>query len=70
MKCYGGIFLQTETVDSNLSQVQIGSSTFRYVPRLSSAWSSAPTAGTTILIGSLGGSLIILGVQLGNITKA
>jgi len=70
MKCYKALFVASETADANLSQVTIGSETFRWVPRLSSAWSTAPSAGTVLLIGSLGGSFIILGIQLGDITLA
>jgi hypothetical protein len=70
MKVYAGVFQGQESVDSNLSQISIGQQGFRFVPRLSGAWTSAPAAGTTVLIGSIGGSLIILGTQLGDITKA
>lgn len=70
MRCYAATYAGAETVDTNLSQITIGNSNFRFVPRLSSAWTTAPSAGTTILVASIGGSLIILGIQLGNITKA
>jgi hypothetical protein len=70
MRFYSGIFQGSETVDSNLSRITIGSNSFRFVPRLSGAWSSPPNPGTTLLIGSLKGSLIILGAQAGDVTKA
>ena len=70
LKCYSATFVQTESVDVNLSKITIGNSTCRFVPRLSSAWTAAPGAGTTVLVASLGGSLIILCIQVGDTSKA
>lgn len=69
MKCYSGVYVGSEAADSNLSRITIGNSSFRYVPRLGT-WTSSPTSGTTILVGSIGGNLIILGTQLGDTSKA
>lgn len=70
MRFYSAVFQGTETVDSNLSRITIGGNSFRYVARLSGAWSSPPNPGTTLLVGSLQGSLIILGAQSGDTSKA
>jgi hypothetical protein len=70
MRFYSATFQGTETVDSNLSRITVGGNSFRFVPRLSGAWSSPPNPGTTLLVGSLRGSFIILGAQAGDVTKA
>ncbi len=69
MKCYSGVFIGSEAADSNLCRITIGNQTFRYVPRLGT-WTSSPTSGTTILVGSIGGNLLVLGTQLGDTSKA
>lgn len=70
MRFYSATFQGTETVDSNLSRITVGNNSFRFVPRLSGAWSSPPNPGTTLLVGSLKGSFIILGAQAGDTSKA
>lgn len=70
MKVYSGLFVASESVDSDLSQITIGQSPFRFVPRLQGSWTSTPSAGTTILVGSVAGGLIILGAQMGDTSLA
>lgn len=70
MKVYSGTFQGPEAVDPNLSQITIGQNPFRFVPRLQGSWTSTPSAGTTILVGSVNGGLIILGAQMGNTALA
>jgi hypothetical protein len=70
LKAYSATFQGTEAVDSGLSRITIGGQTFRYVPRLSNAWSSPPSVGTTLLVASINGSLLIFGAQVGDTSKA
>lgn len=70
MRFYSATWQGTEPVDSSLGRINIGGNAFRYVPRLASAWTTPPSTGTTLLVGSLGGSFIILGAQAGDTTKA
>lgn len=63
-----GIWVAAESVDANLSQVQVGDTTFRFIPKLSGV---SPTAGQIVVMFSSPNMLtFIVGVLVGDITKA
>lgn len=63
-----GIWVAAETVDANLSQVKVGDTTFRFIPKLSGV---SPTAGQIVVMLSGPNMLtFIIGVLVGDITKA
>ncbi len=63
-----GKWVSAESVDANLSQVTVGTATYRFIPKLESV---SPSAGDTVLmLASPSSPMIIIGVLVGNITLA
>jgi len=66
-----GTYTATMTsVDANLSQVLVGSTTYSYVPTLGTVSGNGYAPGNVVLLVKIGTSLILLGKLSGNTTLA
>lgn len=66
--CYwvAGAFVASESFDTDLSEVTVAGTTVRSVPRLTSAWTIAPSPGTSLGMLQIGQAYIILSTLSGN----